>query len=74
MIEEPNINEMSLTDLTILKSFIEKRLEATKKRIKQARGVDYKELCKWKRIYENSKYHTKLDNVNKAIEKYIDLV
>jgi hypothetical protein len=71
---ELNIETMTLSDLTQIKSILEERLLQKEKWMNSERGRNYEEFCRKELIYHNDENHSKLKRVNQRIEDFINVV
>jgi hypothetical protein len=69
-----DINTMSLFDLTLLKSIIEKRLLQIEKWRDCERGHNLDEYNRRNIIYHNDDNHAKLNRINQRIDDFINII
>jgi hypothetical protein len=66
-----SIETMSLSDLLIIQSILEKRVMKMDMWVEDKRGTNYEEYSKRLEIFEKDENKIKLDIVNSRIEDYI---
>ena len=67
-----DLNDMSLQDLKELRLLIIHKLSSEKAYMDCQRGYDYFEYCRREESYNKSENHSKLKQIDKKIEEYIN--
>jgi hypothetical protein len=69
-----NIKNLSLSDLTTIKSMLETRLKIKEQWMNSQRGYDYGEYSRRELIYHKDENHEKLKRVNQQIENILNSI